>query len=424
LTRTSGKSKIFKQGESDLSSSKSSVSVLSASKDIDEIRRKHISQERIERRRVYEEKAREILVRSIGALSYRHLDGFLDNIDSDFSEGKESKGRFGSLAGTPNRNRLHECDLEKVNELFSAVFNQEAIDKVDQLLEHLRGVGYGLVSLLLYLKNPDKYNVFLNRVTRGILAVYPEKVSVFDYAEPFSENYMAFNDAVNQMRIKYGLKPQEVDIVLTVAGTKPSQVTVAREKTTQSASIVDRDYLPPVIADIDKLASGDVALDSKYKDPEIALEEKISIAGKMLGFEVERLGQGKGVVPDAIYRAEKDRYVVLVDAKSRMDGYDLGRDYRTVMDYLERTGRAFQNKGFKVYYTIISGSFRGDPKEGIKRIEKLGVAFRMTLLDASALLRLVELKLKDPNLQLDAIENVFYEGGILRADKIEDLVKP
>jgi len=60
------------------------VSVLSTSKDIDEIRRKHISQERIERRRGYEEKAREILVRNIGALSYNHLDSFLDNIDSDF----------------------------------------------------------------------------------------------------------------------------------------------------------------------------------------------------------------------------------------------------------------------------------------------------------------------------------------------------
>jgi len=198
----------------------------------------------------------------------------------------------------------------------------------------------------------------------------------------------------------------------------------AEEKGVGPATVVDMDYIPPVVAHIDRLSAGDDSLGSVYKDPELALEQKIWISGRMLGFEVEELGQGKGPVPDAIYRAETERrYAVLVDAKIRAEGYDMGTDYRAINDYLERKGKPLRKKAYKVYYAIISHRFRGDPHEAISRVHKHGIASNVTLLTAEALLRLIELKLKDHLLGLDEIQNVFEEGGIITAVDVDDLVR-
>jgi hypothetical protein len=196
------------------------------------------------------------------------------------------------------------------------------------------------------------------------------------------------------------------------------------ERAVAPTTVVDMDYIPPVVAHLDGLSAGDYSLGSIYKDPELALEQKIWIAGRMLGFEVEELGQGKGPVPDAIYRAETERrYAVLVDAKMRADGYDIGTDYRAINDYLDRKGKPLKKRAYKVYYAIISHRFKGDPHEAISRVRKHGVASNVTLLAAEALLHLIELKLKDHLLGLDEIQNVFEEGGIITAVDIDDLVK-
>jgi predicted RNA-binding protein len=200
-----------------------------------------------------------------------------------------------------------------------------------------------------------------------------------------------------------------IPVVERTAQTRISRE--AEEKGVALPTVVDMDYIPPVLARIDKLS-------------ELELEQRIWIAGRMLGFEVDELGQGKGPVPDAVYRAETERrYAILVDAKLRSEGYDMGTDYRTIMDYLDRKGKPLRKKAYKLYYAIISRRFRGDPEDGINRVRKQGVASNVTLLTTEALLRLVELKLKDPLLGLDEIQNVFDEGGIITAVDIDDLVK-
>jgi len=214
---------------------------------------------------------------------------------------------------------------------------------------------------------------------------------------------------------------------ITVAEQQAAQVRISLRAGEKgfAPTLVDINYIPPILADMDKLSAGDDSMRSVYDDPELALEQKIWIAGKMLGFEVDELGQGRGPVPDAVYRAETERrYAVLVDAKARAEGYDMGRDYRTFMDYLDMKGKPLRKKGYRVYYAIISHKFKGDPEEGISRVRKHGVASNVTLLTVEALLRLIELRLKDPQLGLDEIHNVFDQGGIITAVDVDDLVKP
>jgi hypothetical protein len=93
------------------------------------------------------------------------------------------------------------------------------------------------------------------------------------------------------------------------------------------------------------------------------------------------------------------------------------------MDYLDTKGKPLKKKAYKLYFAIISHRFRGDPEDGISRVRKQGLASSVTLLTTEALLRLVELKLKDPLLGPDEIQNVFEEGGIITAVDIDDLVK-
>ena len=56
-------------------------------------------------------------------------------------------------------------------------------------------------------------------------------------------------------------------------------------------------------------------------------------------------------------------YAVLVDAKARIGGYDLGTDYRQITDYLRREGRPLEKREFTVYYAIISQRFKRERVE-------------------------------------------------------------
>jgi hypothetical protein len=298
----------------------------------------------------------------------------------------------------------------------------------------LKGVGNGLISSLLYLKNPDKYNIFLGTLSKGLLTVYPDKRSTFNYSrDQFDKNYSAFNDLVNRLRSECSLVPQQVDIVLTVLAeeaeeTAPIAMPVKPEESPPITLAVDMQYIPPIVADIERIAADDkeYAVARYNKVPQLVLEDQVCIVGTMLGFEVQPLGQGKGRVPDAIWRGEirtKRHYAVLVDAKARMDGYDMGTDYREITDYLGREGRPLEKRGYTVYYAIISQRFKGDPEGGVRYVvDDQRVASSLTLLTAQALLRMIELRLTEPLLGLDDLERVFRQRGIVTADDIYDLV--
>jgi hypothetical protein len=85
----------------------------------------------------------------------------------------------------------------------------------DSLTYNLFGIYHGFVSCLLYLKDSDKFNVFIPATTNGVKEAFPPETQALRYAGTFKKNFLIFNDLTNKLKRECRLKPQEVDIVLT-----------------------------------------------------------------------------------------------------------------------------------------------------------------------------------------------------------------
>jgi len=88
---------------------------------------------------------------------------------------------------------------------------------------------YGSASLFFYVKNPDQYSVFLPVTVKGIKNIYPEKSKSLNYRRPFHKNYPLFNELCKNLKTEYTLKPQELDIILTVFGKKETTEDIEKE---------------------------------------------------------------------------------------------------------------------------------------------------------------------------------------------------
>ena len=80
----------------------------------------------------------------------------------------------------------------------------------------------------------------------------------------------------------------------------------------------------------------------------VKLEEKVWVLGKMLGYDVEKLGHKVAgeARPDAIFISNKNpRYAILVDAKSTEGSYRLGTTYRALTDYVNHEFVRLEKRG-------------------------------------------------------------------------------
>jgi len=93
-----------------------------------------------------------------------------------------------------------------------------------------------------------------------------------------------------------------------------------------------REYLLPRVAPLVELgaAKDQVGVGKGY-----AYEKMVSEVFKLIDFEVEELGQGKGRNPDSIIKNRTENTAFLVDAKAYSDGYNLGLDDRAIKEYIQ-----------------------------------------------------------------------------------------
>lgn len=192
-----------------------------------------------------------------------------------------------------------------------------------------------------------------------------------------------------------------------------------------SAFAEEIDYMPPIIKEIPALARGDEKVVKKYekesKKVEDVLEDKIYKLFIMLGYEVKKLGKGKGREPDGIARARQDSYAIIYDAKSRKEGYSIGTDDRAIKEYIESHSKILKKEGFRnIYFIVISGSFRGNQENSIKNIKMETDAQEILLLKADFLLFILELKLRDSAIDLSSLQKVFHNSGILSKEDIQE----
>jgi len=73
--------------------------------------------------------------------------------------------------------------------------------------------GRSLPSLLLYLRDSTRFNLWFNPMASGL-----KRMTGTVAWRKGGANYLKYSEAVNNVRLRYGLEPQELDVVLILAG--------------------------------------------------------------------------------------------------------------------------------------------------------------------------------------------------------------
>lgn len=198
-------------------------------------------------------------------------------------------------------------------------------------------------------------------------------------------------------------------------------------KTTGEPNRLPESYVPPIVAILPRMARHEEALVEAAKRSgttlERAFEKHINAAFTIFGYETRLLGQGKGRVPDGLALAREENYAILWDAKVRADAYSMGTDDRTIREYITRQSRELKKRLSirNIYYTIVSSTFADDYRQSIRSIKMETVVSEVTLLEAEALVAMVQAKLQAPleiTLGPDGLQRLFATSTVVRADRV------
>lgn len=215
------------------------------------------------------------------------------------------------------------------------------------------------------------------------------------------------------------------------AEQKATEPSIARPTSTPSLPIdlnrLPESYVPPIVAILTPMARHDERLIESAKlsgtSLERAFEKNIDAAFTIVGYETKLLGQGQGRVPDGRALALDENYAILWDGKVRLNPYSLGTDDRTIREYITTQSRELSRRYRNIYYLIISSSFADDFDDTIASIKMETEVSEVILLEAEALVAIVEAKLRAP-LQLtlgpDGIQRFFTKSGRLTAAMVRE----
>ncbi len=181
---------------------------------------------------------------------------------------------------------------------------------------------------------------------------------------------------------------------------------------TEKLTLQVQNYTPPIIQDLIELSYND----SKFDE----FEKKVNIVFEMLGFEVKHFGQGTGRKPDGIALSKTNpRYAILIDSKSRGEGYKFGTDDRAFVEYIKTYVSRLQNDGYdKLYFVVVSSKFISIPETSVKRLS-LETHVPITFLSSHLLLKILSKKIEKPRIfDLDKFRALLIDSGEISETKI------
>jgi len=188
-------------------------------------------------------------------------------------------------------------------------------------------------------------------------------------------------------------------------------------------------YVPPVVSIVPLLARNDPVIQEACKQSgssvENVFEDRIAVLFQMLGYGVEKLGQGYGRVPDGIAKCIEYHYAIIFDAKSRSDGYRLGTDDRAIREYISHETEKLKHQGYKnVYFVVISSEFLGDFDEVVMELKMATDIREIVFIQASALLTMLEQRLRNTELDLGptGIQKIFAQSGIKTNAEVKEFL--
>lgn len=193
---------------------------------IKQYRIKYVSSEFISVRKNAEDKARYLMKINLGHFDKNMLEYFLKLANTEFVTRynkkyykiNETSTRFQrAFKGANAKNIIEHLDF--FND-WSVRIWKEPESSLEGLLDlfwetrFIPGAGTSLPTLLLYLRDPSQYNIWLPYTAQGL-----ERLTGFVTGSVRSgANYLRYNNLVNEkVRKKYDLQPQEVDFILFMA---------------------------------------------------------------------------------------------------------------------------------------------------------------------------------------------------------------
>ncbi len=188
-------------------------------------------------------------------------------------------------------------------------------------------------------------------------------------------------------------------------------------------------YIPPIVAILPRMALNEPTLVEAAKASgtslDRAFEKSVNAAFTVLGYDAKLMGQGQGRVPDGLAFDLDNSYALLWDAKVRGNGYSMGTDDRTIRDYITTQSRELKRRRSlrNIYYLIISGNFKDDYDDPICSLKMETDVSEVCLIEAEALVAIVDAKLHDPHqvtLGPDGVQRLFSSSGVLTADNVRE----
>jgi len=186
-----------------------------------------IDAKRLETRIEGEKKARETIESRLGQFTPEDLNVFAKDFNSDWYKNAYRYDRFKPAFAKPQLNMLLKS-LNSVNIWTEKLWNASD-EQIDDLLDEIwstnavYGGGITFPTAVLYLKNPEKFNIWLENTSKGLQIVTgftPGKYQT-------SGGYIAYNTAMNKFRNQYNLAPQILDAILwQVSAQEPEEETL------------------------------------------------------------------------------------------------------------------------------------------------------------------------------------------------------
>ncbi|MDA7950826.1 MAG: hypothetical protein MPJ24_04985 [Pirellulaceae bacterium] len=199
----------------------------------------------------------------------------------------------------------------------------------------------------------------------------------------------------------------------------------------ESFSELPDSYIPPVISILPRMALHEDSLIEAAKKSGISLErafeKNVHAAFTILGYKTTLLGQGQGRTQDGLAIDYDNYYAVLWDSKVRKDGYSMGTDDRTIREYITTQSRGLKKRGAlrNIYYAVVSSSFKDDFDDTIRGIKMETDVSEVCLIEAEALVAMIDLKLRDPQqvtLGPDGVQRIFSNSGSINANDVRNVL--
>lgn len=176
----------------------------------------------IETRRAAEDQARSLLDESAGKMDDRGLREMLRLFNSDSHKGRRYQTRFSPAFVGATANGL-AANLGKVNVWTERLWrssDEEAFEAIGELLADrklLPSSGTSYPTMLLYLRAPERFSVWLQSTDRGLQRLRPGYRPARPPGAGAADDYAAFSTAATEFMHDYEVPPELLDAVLAAA---------------------------------------------------------------------------------------------------------------------------------------------------------------------------------------------------------------